>query len=1088
MRFLFTLRVAAVLWCLLPAAISHSQTRGMIFDHLSIPEGLSQGTVFSILQDRHGFMWFGTADGLNTFDGYTFTHYFHDVSDSSSISDNRIISLLEDRAGRLWIGTIGGGLNLLDRETGKFRRYRSDVADSLSLSDDRVNSLFEDSHGTIWVGTTVAGLNAFDPATGRFRRFRHDPGDSTSLGSNHVFPILEDRDGTLWIGTPAGISLYDRTSDTFRRIRSDPADPYGLSHDYINALALDRSGVVWVGTIDGLNKFVGWDTLAAAAAGGKKEERRVLRPRFVRYMNDPGNPASLAEKSVWSIYEDRAGSLWVGTDGGGLNRLNRPAGTFERFLSTPSDPGSLSDNSVRSIYEDASGTLWVGTNLGGVNTWNSRRRKFTSYGVRMDSTLGVSSNWIHAIHEDRKGRVWVGSSAQVLDLFDPASGTFRHIAVPGSVDALCENSSGSALWVGTRTGLYTIDVESLRLRKVEFAPPDPDSLSSRRVRVLETDHARNLWMGLFRRGIAVFRPADRSVVQFTNDPLHPGSISDDLVRTIHRDHSGVIWVGTYAGLDRFEPETRTFSHFRHDPRDQASLSNSNILSLFDFPADSGRVLWVGTFGGGLNRLDVATGRATRYTTRNGLPNNVIYGILGDGRGRLWITTNRGAARLDPSTGEVRTFDISDGLQGNEFSVGAFHSGRSALMYFGGVGGFSVLHPDSIEANTYVPPTVITTINTPGRPLRPQESSVELRPGEKYITIEFAALDYTNPPKNRYAYRLQGFDDQWTEVGTRRSVSFTNLDAGDYLFEVKGSNSDGLWNDHPASLRIVVVPPFWRSTWFILLSACAAVLLGTAFYRRRRAADIEKARLLGELQAARAVQLGLLPAADPMLEGLEISGACIPAQEVGGDFFEYLAGNAGESRLSVALGDVSGRGMNAAMTAVMAIGMLHREREIAAGPAAMLRHINTTLYAKTDKRLFVAMLVASFESQPGSMVFANAGQPLPIRIRRGKLTPLTGKGERLPLGVRERVEYQDCTVDLQPGDILVFTSDGVTDARREDGTFLDEEGLRKTACGLPPELSAREMVQRIVRAVQEATGARQLHDDVTVVVAKVLGKS
>jgi serine phosphatase RsbU (regulator of sigma subunit) len=296
----------------------------------------------------------------------------------------------------------------------------------------------------------------------------------------------------------------------------------------------------------------------------------------------------------------------------------------------------------------------------------------------------------------------------------------------------------------------------------------------------------------------------------------------------------------------------------------------------------------------------------------------------------------------------------------------------------------------------------------------------------------------------------------------------------------------MWNDHPASLRIVVVPPFWRSTWFIFLSGCATLVLGYVVYRRRLAADIEKARILGELQAARSVQLGLLPAADPILDGLEISGACFPAREVGGDFFEYLAGGAGESRLSLALGDVSGKGMNAAMTAVMAIGMLHREREIAASPAAMLRHINTTLHAKTDKRLFVAMLVASFESQPRSMVFANAGQSLPIRLRRGELTSLKGKGERLPLGVRERVEYQDCSVDLQPGDILVFTSDGVTDARREDGTFFDDDGLRRVVLGLPPELPAQEMVQKIVTAVKEVTGGGQLHDDVTVVVAKVLG--
>lgn len=1081
-----TVRPLAIALLVFQAFLSTARPQELYFEHLSIEDGLSQGTVFSILQDRQGFLWFGTADGLNKYDDYSFTHFVHDINDSTSISDNRVIALLEDRSGRLWIGTIGGGLNLYDRETGRFQRYRADRNDTLSLSDDRVNSLFEDRHGTLWIGTTVAGVNAFNPATGKFRRFLHDPRDSTTLGSNHVFPMVEDREGAIWIGTPEGVSIFDRATRSFRRIRHDPGDSLSLSHDYVNALYRDREGTIWVGTVDGLNRLSGYDTIPAAGSGAAGSVPATLRPRFSRYLHDPADSTSLGAKSVWAIREDRSGAFWVGTDGGGLNRMNRKTGKFVRYRNDLSNPGSLSDNSVRCIMRDTSGTLWIGTNISGLNTWNPRRRKFTSYGVRRDSTLGVSANWVRALWEDQRGRVWVGSAAQALDVLDPASRRFRHIPIDGNVDALCEDPSGRRLWVGTRTGIFQVDIESLRPRRVEVMPHDPDTLASRRIRVLKFDASGNVWFAPLNRGVTVLDPKTGGLTRYTHDPKMPGSLSDDLVRAIHVDHTGTLWVGTYGGLDRFDPKSSRFIHYRHDPQNPASLSNNNVLSIFDFPADRGRALWVGTFGGGLNRIDVETGHVTRFTTREGLPNNVIYGILGDRDGRVWVSTNRGVACLNPATSEVRVFEVSDGLQGNEFTTGAHHAGRSGLMYFGGVEGFSMFNPDSITVSTFVPPTVITSIRKFDQLISPDIPVVRLNPGDKFLTLEFAALDYTNPAKNQYAYRLLGYDERWTMAGTKRSASFTNLDPGEYVFEVKGSSSDGLWNDQPVTLRIVVAPPFWKTWWFIALSIPSLLLLGSLTYRRRLAADLEKARLLGELQAARSAQLGLLPASDPLLDGMDVSGECIPAKEVGGDFFEYLNPDPGQSRLTVAVGDVSGKGMNAAMTAVMVIGMLHRENEIHVSPAAMLRHINTTLYLKTDKRLFVAMLLASFDEASRTMTFANAGQLLPIRRRGTELTSLTGKGDRFPLGALESPQYEDCTVDLRPGDIVVFASDGVTEARRSDGTFFDDDGVRQVVRELPDTFSARQMVHRIVSAVQAATGDQQLHDDVTVVVVKVLG--
>jgi serine phosphatase RsbU (regulator of sigma subunit) len=594
-----------------------------------------------------------------------------------------------------------------------------------------------------------------------------------------------------------------------------------------------------------------------------------------------------------------------------------------------------------------------------------------------------------------------------------------------------------------------------------------------------------LWIAFMGRGLASTRPGEWSIRRFSNDPGNPSSLSDDLVRAIHEDAAGVLWVGTYHGLDRFDPRTGGFVHYRHVASDPHSLSNDNIISLFDFPADSGRVLWVGTFGGGLNRLETGTGQVRRYTTREGLPNNVVYGILGDRRGRLWITTNRGMARLDPPTGDVAVFDVSDGLQGNEFAMGASHEGRGGVMYVGGVEGFSLFHPDSIDESGVTSPTVVTAIRRIDADINPMMPAISLGPGDKYITFEFASLDYTNPPRNQYAYRLLGFDDTWTMAGTRRSATFTNLDAGRYVFEVKGTNSDGVWNERPARVVFEVFPPFWRSWWFIVLAAIAALSLGSLAYRRRLAADVEKARIVGELQSARTLQLGLLPSSDPEFGGFDISGACIPAMEVGGDFFEYLGGEPGNDHLTVALGDVSGKGMNAAMTAVMVIGMLPQGKSLSRSPAEILCGINSKLHRKTDERSFVALLLATFERSGREMRFANAGQSMPIRRRGGELKSLTGAGQRFPLGIVERPLYEDCHVDLKAGDLLVFTSDGATDAQRADGTFFDQAGLEQAILALPPDRTAREMVQRLMGAVQEVHGDRQAHDDTTIVVVKVL---
>lgn len=1067
-------------FALLGAVPAAAQRSAVEFEKLSLRDGLSQGTVFAIVQDRLGYMWFGTADGLNRYDGYEFRHYRTDPLDSTSISDNRVITLLEDRSGRLWAGTLGGGLCLYDRASETFIRYRHHPGDSLSLSDDRVNSLYEDGQGTIWVGTTHGGLNRFDPESGRFVRYQHDPENPSSISDNHIYPIHEHPAGVLWVGTPKGLNIFQPETGTFARILHDSSDTESLSHDYVNTITSDRRGTLWVGTVNGLNR------LLTPVSGGTMGNSGIFKPRFAHLFHDSTDRRSLSSGTIWALYEDRLGTLWVGTDVGGLNRYDPKAGTFERFLHDPDDPTSLSHNAIRSITQDQSGTLWIGTNAAGVNTWNPLRKKFQSISAKRGTEDVLSSNWVRAVYEQGDGHIWIGSSVAMLDLVDSKTGTATHEPMPGTIEAILGDGTGT-VWLGSSTGLYTRNRHGMVERAAERAFAEHDTLIKGRIRSLARDRHGNLWIGYFRRGAARLERGTNRLTHFGYDPADSTGISDNYVRAVYRDHSGDLWIGSYGGLDVYDEATGRFRHYRYDPADRSSLSNNNVLCLFDFPADSGKVLWVGTFGGGLNRLDKVTGRVTRTSSRDGLPNDVVYGILGDDAGNLWLSTNRGLTRMSTRTGEIRSFDESDGLQGFEFSTGAYHLGSSGTMYFGGVNGFSWFHPDSIQDNRYAPPVVVTRMQTLDGVVRPPADKpglIELSYTTKYLTFEFASLDYTNPSKNQYAYRMEGFDDAWTQSGSRRFASFTKLDPGTYTFVVRGTNSNGVWSDHESRIEIIVTPPFWERWWFLSVSALVFVAAGYGTIRRRERLKEEKARILGELQSARRVQMGLMPTSDPVVPGLDVSGVCTPAHEVGGDFFDYVWLDPGHTKLGIVLADVSGKGMNAAMTAVMASGMLYREVENDPIPSQALRNINRSLFLKTDKRMFVSMLFAVFDTQKKTMVFSNAGQSLPFRRRGEVIRTLTGAGDRFALGMIQTANYDNCTVELQQGDVLVFYTDGVSEASNEKGDQLEADRLSRIIAGLSCELSAREMIREIINAIEKHTGSSTIQDDSTIVVVKV----
>ncbi len=826
--------------CLSGAAAGRAQTAK--FERLGIEGGLSQSAVNAIVQDSRGFMWFGTEDGLNRYDGAGFRIFKHDPDDPDSLSYNHITALCRDRSGTVWVATNGGGLDRYDPNRERFIHFRHNPTDPNSLSSDFITAVIEDGDGNLWIGTNDGGLDKLDPSRRRLTRYRHSPADPTSLIHNSVRDILEDRSGTLWIATGGGgLDMFDRDMEVFVHRRHDPSDPASLIADSVATILEDRNGVLWVGTDSGLCAL----------------DRN--RRRFTVYRPNPWDPSSLSADKVNALFEDSSGTLWIGTSGG-LDEFVPAGGRFLRHQRAFLDPNSLSDNDVSSIYEDRSKLLWVGTRLG-LNKLDKERKPFLHYRNIPGDPTSLDNNQVMMIQEDDSGAVWIGTYAGGLSRFNRARGTFiayRHDpADPGSISndlvmAYLRDRSGTS-WVGTYGGLNRFDPVFGRFRLFELGTGASRQSGRSPIYALLEDPQKRLWVGT-RDGLFELAPDRRSLALHRNNPDDPASLSGNAIFALLLDAAGTLWAGTQNGLNRLDRTSGAWVRYLNDPGNPSSLSHNEVLSLFQ---DRAGVLWVCT-AGGLNRFGPAAGTFEHFREKDGLPNDTVYGIIEDDRGLLWMSTNRGLSRFDPRTRTFRNFDLRDGLQSNEFNSGALLLSRDGLMYFGGINGFNVFDPDRIRDNPYPPEVVLTDLLISNRsvPIGPrgsrpplltaaitETSEIRLSQRERVISFEFAALHYAAPEKNRYAYKMEGFDLEWNLVGNRRYATYTALPSGSYVFRVKASNNDGVWNEKGVFLRIRIIPPFWGRREFRLLVLLTALVLLLIIYRIRTFAIREQARTL-----------------------------------------------------------------------------------------------------------------------------------------------------------------------------------------------------------------------------------------------------
>ncbi len=768
-----------------------SQNIRLKFEHLSVTEGLSQSSVSSIAEDKHGFMWFSTLDGLNKFDGYSITRYYQD-SLETGLPDNIInyVYSTPDNSKNLWIGTADHGLCLYDPIFNKFKTFTHNKSKSNSLIDnhvmcitgndsilwvgtekglsrfdikkeqwtnytssnsglltEKIKCLETDKTGNLWIGTG-AGLFKLDIDLNKIFYYDLNKG----LTSNNILSMDVAADGTLWVGTDNGIIKYNSLTDSFET----HSPLLNLPDHIITALLFDHQEILWIGTKN--SGLIRYD---------------IQTNELDVYTHDPTEPSSLSVNSILSIYEDSHHIIWVGTSLGGVNKWNRVAQNLLVFRHNPYNANSLSSNQVRSIYEDKNGTIWIGTVDGGLNKWIADKHKFIHTLHNPNNPYSIPQNHIRTIFQDSKNRFWIGTAD---------------------------------------SGLAIINPQTLRvIKKFVHSDNDSSSISCNKIWRMVEDDSNRLWIATFGGGVDMI---DNDDFKFKHFNKNNNNLSNDFCTTIFYDSKNRIWIGTIDGLNVLYPETGKIQIFKHEQNDSTSLCNNRIYSIIETANGD---IWIGTKGGLAHYL--GKGKFKNFTVDNtDIPNNVVMGILEDNEQNIWITTNRGLCKFNPITHRSKTYDVKDGLQSNEFLVGSFLKTKSGMFLVGGINGFNAFYPEKIKINKNIPYVVITDLMVSNQPFKTDTSISEkkylvLKHKQNDLTFGFVAVDYILPEKNQYAYKLEPYDEDWIYCKYQRTARYTNLPPGEYVFRVKGSNNDGIWNEKGTSIRIYIKPAFWQTLAF-----------------------------------------------------------------------------------------------------------------------------------------------------------------------------------------------------------------------------------------------------------------------------------
>jgi len=796
-----------------------AQNKVVKFSSLTIENGLSQSDVKCIIKDHQGFMWFSTDDGLNRYDGYNFTVYRHNPKDPHSLPANNITSVFEDKAGNIWIGSAGG-LTEYNRNTNSFTTLISKRNDESTLSSPDVNIIFQDSKANIWVGT-YSGLNLLDVKTKKITRFFYTK-NHDDIARHHINAITEDNDGNLWLGTGDGLIQFNYSTG-FTKLYIH-GGKNNLSNNQINTLLKKPDGNLYIGTVGS-----GLDLL------------NIKTKTFTNFSHQPGNVNSLVNNNVFALAYGAGKKIWVGTEEG-LDLFDENKGVFTKYISDDRPTGS-GNNSINYIY-NKDGILWLGTYDAGVRYYDTNLSMFDYFHKDVLDPDGLSNNIVTSFAETEKG-YWIGTDGGGLNFFDASTQKFTHyLPQPGNKNAISGkhvikllNDRQKNLWIG----YYGAGLDLMNPRTKNFTHytvgSKPNQISGANVFAITEGKNGNIWVGMDGVGLNVI--SNSKVIkryQYTSaDTIH--SLSNNDIEAIYRDREDNIWIGTYAGLNLYNPATDNFTHFKPY---NSGLSSNVIISIFE---DAKGNIWVGTLGGGLNLYDKHKKTFSAYVFPNGSNYSIINSITEDDDGFMWVSTNAGLVSFKPNTNEFRKYTISNNLQGYEFFIGSGLKASNGELLFGGHNGFNIIDPYKLAQNKSKHDVVFTDFQLFNKKVPIGENSVlkksisqtkeiRLNYDQSVFTIEFSDLNYTLPEMNSYAYMLDEFEKNWNYVGSQRKATYTNLNPGEYTFKVKAANSDGIWNNTPATIKIIIVPPFYMTWWFRIAVFALICLVIYSYYRYR----------------------------------------------------------------------------------------------------------------------------------------------------------------------------------------------------------------------------------------------------------------
>jgi len=1022
--------------CILTGQITFSETQ--LF---TVAEGLSQSKVNAMLQDSRGFLWVGTENGLNRYDGYDFVNYTHEPFDNNSLSNNNINAIREDKNGVLWIAT-NNGLNCFDIKNAQFKCYYHDPLKSNSLSDNVVLNIFIDSKNYIWV-KTLKSLDLFDPKTQSFRRFTHYHDVFHFIAGNIPFPICEDKRGRLWVGTKDGLNIFDRDLELFNRYISLDYNVKSLSHNEVRAICVDEKGILWIGTANGLNSF-----------DPEKKE-------FHRYYPDPNSNQLVNANKINVLFLDKYGQLWVGTSNG-LYNFDKKTGAFQTITMKSFNALKLP---VLSIIEDHSGVIWVGT-LKGLIKIGTRKTKFKLYRSSENAVYNFSSDDIGVIYPDGKENVWLGTWGKGINIFNLK--TLQNKVIDFRKKGTDDDNfihviykiSPEKFWIGTSNGIIVYNpLKNSYYNLCSENISGCEGLLQNRVNTIAKDKNGKYWIGTT-HGLYKLDFERRILISFLNNPEIKNTICNNTVYCLKPDMSGNIWVGTDNGLDYLNISTEKFTHFETGLTQKPLFSSSTVYCMqFDVKDN----LWIGT-ASGLNRFNPKDSSVKIITEKEGLSDNLIYTIEIDKKENIWVSTNKGLNSINSKTFQIRNFDVFDGLQDFEFNFNSACQNEKGELFFGGVSGLNVFSPDSLVDNKIIPSVVITSIEIItefGKVQMPNPFSekIIIPFRTNVFTVNFSALDFTLPNKNTFAYKFYSDNESdWINIGTKHSATFSNLKPGDYTLKIKGSNNDLIWNENGVSIIISVESPFWMKPQAYYIYIFFLIVFILVIYRYRTfnlrqtnrilkekeiaSVEIEKQKeqlaiknrnITDSINYAKRIQEALMPSEKFFRRILPDSFILHqPKDIVSGDFF-WISERG--KKIYVAAVDCTGHGVPGAFMSIIGFELFRKitQNQYIDDPSHILNILNrefeeifkdvdsTTLKDGMD----IAFCVIDKESRV--LEFSGAVNPIYL-IREDKITEI--RGARFSVGLDDLTEevqtFENKQIVLQEDDVIYLFSDGYAD--------------------------------------------------------------